>query len=330
MVTIIIPAHNQLDYCRQCLISVQMNTPQPYKLVLVDNGSTDGVGEYFEQVPDAVVVHAGKNLGFAGGVNLGLEHAEGHVLLLNSDTLVPADWLPRLESVFTREEDIGLVGPMSNQVSGIQHIEGLWFDSLDEISAYAGKRAAAHPGELIDVPRLVGFCLLIRDEVLAKVGGLDERFGIGNFEDDDYCRRTVLAGYRLCVAADAFVFHYGSRTFHAMGIVDDSWRALIHDNQQRYQQKWQDASLLREDAAARAALLNEKAKTAYASGDLARAVKLYRQAIQAQPGDPVAYNDLGVVLYTLGEPEKARAYFEHALRLAPDFEDAEENRVRTL
>ena len=90
MISIIIPAFNQLDYCRQCILSVQLHTPPPYKLILVDNGSTDGVAEYFDEVPGAHVIHARKNLGFAGGVNLGMAAAEGPVLLLNRDTLVEA------------------------------------------------------------------------------------------------------------------------------------------------------------------------------------------------------------------------------------------------
>ena len=69
-ITIIVPAFNQLACCRQCVESVCRHTAgRPYRLILVDNGSTDGVGEYFESVPGAVVVHSETNLGFAAGVN---------------------------------------------------------------------------------------------------------------------------------------------------------------------------------------------------------------------------------------------------------------------
>ena len=66
---------------------------------------------------------------------------------------------------------------------------------------------------VIDVNRLVGFCLLIKREVIDAIGLLDERFGIGCFEDDDYCLRAIAAGYRAVIAGDAFVHHYGGRTF---------------------------------------------------------------------------------------------------------------------
>ena len=129
-ISIIIPAFNQLEYCRQCVQSILIHTQRPCRLILVDNGSTDGVSEYFDSVPGAMAVHAGRNLGFAGGVNLGLQHAEGHVLLLNSDTIVPRRWLERLEAALLCAEDIGIVGPRSNCVSGIQQIDGLELGSV--------------------------------------------------------------------------------------------------------------------------------------------------------------------------------------------------------
>ena len=58
-----------------------------------------------------------------------------------------------------------------------------------------------------------GFCLLIRRAVIEAIGLLDEQFGIGCFEDDDYCLRAIQAGYRAVIAADAFVHHFGGRTF---------------------------------------------------------------------------------------------------------------------
>ena len=76
---------------------------------------------------------------------------------------------------------------------------------------------------MVDVNRLVGFCLLIRREVIEAIGLLDEQFGVGCFEDDDYCLRAIQAGYRAVIAGDAFVHHFGGRTFVGSGV--DSRRA---------------------------------------------------------------------------------------------------------
>lgn len=98
-VTIIIPAHNQAAYSRQCLTAVRRHTAAPHKLVLVDSGSTDGVEDFFDSVPSAEIIHLNKNRGFAPAVNAALEHAEGHVLFLHTDTIVPPGWLDRLLAV---------------------------------------------------------------------------------------------------------------------------------------------------------------------------------------------------------------------------------------
>jgi len=70
-VSIIIQAFNQLAYCRECVEPILSHTEWPYKLILVDNGSTDGVGEFSDSIPNATVVHTGTNLGFPAGVALG-------------------------------------------------------------------------------------------------------------------------------------------------------------------------------------------------------------------------------------------------------------------
>jgi tetratricopeptide (TPR) repeat protein len=324
-VSIIIPAYNQLDYCRQCIQSILMNTDRPYRLVLVDNGSTDGVGEFFDSISGATVIHTGRNLGFAGGVNRGLEEAEGHVLLLNSDTLVPRGWLGRLENALESAADIGIVGPRSNCVSGSQQIDGLEFTSLDEINAFAGELAAKHPGQLRDVARLVGFCMLIRDEAIQKIGLFDEAYGVGNFEDDDYCLRALRAGYRLCVAEDAFVFHYGSRTFLGMGMTGDAWDGLFKRNEQLFAEKWAVSPEERSDAIQASRQHNRRAREAAETGDWAGALRCFKQAIETAPHDDQNYSDLGVVLWRMGDTDRARGYFQRALRLNPDNECAREN-----
>src|SRR5262249_12280783 len=81
----------------------------------------------------------------------------------------------------------------------------------------------------------IGFCLLIRRAVLDQIGLLDERFGIGCFEDDDFCLRAVRAGWKAVVARDAFVHHYGNRTFQGNGI---DLASVMAANHKRFLQKW--------------------------------------------------------------------------------------------
>lgn len=318
MYSIVIPAFNQLDYCRQCVQSIQLAAQGPHRLILVDNGSTDGVGEYFDSVPGAVVVHTGANLGFAGGTNAGLTHAEGHVVLLNSDTIIPAGGLDRLVGALDRDPQIGLLGPRTNCASGPQQIEGLNFSSLDDINQYAATLAHEHAGRIRDVARLVGFSMVIRDTAFASLGPLDESFGIGNFEDDDYCLRALRAGHRLCIAEDCFIFHYGSRTFVGMGMVESSWKELIHRNEQIFAEKWRDLRPEERDDAFRAASqCNREAAAATARRDYKRAIELLLEGIKFAPGWAANHADLGEVLLALGETARARTQFERALTLDP-------------
>jgi len=325
LISIIIPAFNQLHYCRQCVHTVLANTRPPYRIILVDNGSTDGVGPFFDSIPGAEVVHTGQNLGFASGVNAGLTRAEGHILLLNSDTLVPETWLETLEQPLYEDPRIGLIGPMSNCVSGRQQIDGLTFTTMDEINTYAHQLAQEKAGRRTETPRLVGFCLLIREQTWRELGPFDEAYGIGNFEDDDYCIRALRANYRLCIAQDAFVFHYGSRTFLGMGLTDDKWDTLLAENATRFQDKWRVRPEERIDAALQSRRLNDEARLAVQQGDSIKAVHLLKQAIETFPLLEVNFNDLGVILWQMGDQKRALSYFERAITLNPDFEDAKAN-----
>ena len=326
-VSIIIPAFNELAYCRQCIQSVLMHTEEPYRLILVDNGSTDGVSEFFDEVPHATVVHNETNLGFAGGVNAGMRIAEGHVLLLNSDTIVPEGWLGRLKSALLHADDVGIVGPMSNEVSGIQLIPGLDLHDMEAINQLAHRLAKEKKGVYQDVERLVGFCMLIRREAVEAVGLFDESFGLGNFEDDDYGLRVRRAGFRLCMAEDAFVFHYGGRTFRGMGMIDEAWRDLMDRNQARFRDKWTGVAELRPEALKESNANNQAARAALEAGRIKEAVRLFTRAIQAAPEYEVNYNDLGAVLWSMGEHARAYDYFMHALQRRPSYAEARGNLI---
>lgn len=242
LASLIVLCHNELVYTRQCLESVLRHTRPPYELVLVDNGSSDGTPAYLDELrrrpgPErVVVVRNAENKGFPAGCNQGLAEAWGDsVVFLNNDTVVAAGWLDGLIR-WTRSggAKVGLVGAVSNYVAAPQQVDIDYTDPAG-IDLFAARRRQAFAGQALEFPRLSGFCLLATREALRAVGGFDERFGIGFFDDDDLCLRVRQAGYRLLVALDVFVHHYGSRTFRALGI--DTERQL-HENFERFQQKW--------------------------------------------------------------------------------------------
>ncbi len=240
VVSIIILALNQLEHTRACLASLAAHTPAPHEVIVVDNGSTDGTKEFLEawQAGQAnhLVIRNRENAGFAAGNNQGLALAKGEVIiLLNNDTIVTEGWSHRMLGVLSRHPDTGIVGPMSNFVSGPQLVRQVDYTDTAGLPAFAARLTAEHQGQSLEIARAVGFCLAVRRQVIEAIGGLDDRFGLGNFEDDDFCLRARLAGFRIRVAQDAFVHHTGSQTFKGANI---NYRDAMRGNWALFKAKW--------------------------------------------------------------------------------------------
>jgi GT2 family glycosyltransferase/tetratricopeptide (TPR) repeat protein/2-polyprenyl-3-methyl-5-hydroxy-6-metoxy-1,4-benzoquinol methylase len=235
LTSIVIPTHDQLEYTRLCLDSVRRLTDEPIELIVVDNASTDGTAEYLGGLPDVRLIRNDANRGFPAASNQGIAAARGRqVLLLNNDTVATTGWLSRLLRALHRDPKVGLVGPCSNRVSGPQQVE-VDYEDLGDLDGFAWDRGKARDGEWAGTDRLVGFCLLIRRDVVDAIGMLDERFGVGCFEDDDYCLRAIRAGFRAVIARDAFVHHFGGRTFLGIGV---DFAAVMRENGRRFRAKW--------------------------------------------------------------------------------------------
>lgn len=242
LASILVLCCNQIEYSRQCLDSVRRQTRPPYELIIVNNGSTDGTAALLDGVrqwtgPARVeVITNEKNVGYPAGCNQALARARGrYVVFLNNDTVVTAGWLDRLIACSLYDwPQVGMVGAVTNYSRPPQQIAVDYAD-LGGLEGFAARRRRAFSGQALAVERLTGFCLLARREVLEQIGGYDEQFGLGFFDDDDLSVRALKAGFRLLVALDVFVHHFGSRTFAGLGI--DCARQLT-DNLERFRAKW--------------------------------------------------------------------------------------------
>lgn len=247
LTSIVLVTHNELEYTRMCVDSLRRRTDEPYELIVVDNGSTDGTVAWLRNQPDVRLLENAQNRGFPAAVNQGLEIAQGEqILLLNNDTLLTTGWLRRLLAALKSDPQLGLVGPVSNRVAGYQQID-VGYRQLESLDGFAWEWGKRHHRDLQHVDRLIGFCLLFRRQVWEQIGGLDERFGIGCYEDDDYCRRAIAAGWRVAVARDAFVHHFGSRTFHGSGA---DLGKILKENGRKFDEKWNGRSTNPSDARA--------------------------------------------------------------------------------
>lgn len=242
LVSIIMLTWNGLDYTKQCLDSLKTNTVHPYELIMVDNASTDGTIEYLnnleKQFPDNKVklILNKSNNGFGPANNQGIEIAKGDIILfLNNDVVLTKGWLKNLICHFDEECTIGAVGPMTNSCRGDQLVSPKPYKALDEMGKYAQKRARDYAKQFQTYDRLVGFCLAVTRTALKETGGFDERFEIGNYEDEDLCLRIAQKGYKLGIALDVFIHHWGSITFKTNDI---DYQGLKKDNQERFIKKW--------------------------------------------------------------------------------------------
>ena len=210
--SIVIPVFNGLRYTQECVKAIRQNTQIPYDIILIDNGSTDGTAAWAEQACIPTIRNE-ENKGFGYACNQGMMASHSaFVVLLNNDVIVSQGWAEHMVAHLKADAGIGLIGPCTNYAGSKQQIEVHYTDK-DAFTQFSDELYQQQQGKRETVDHLVGLCLMMPRRVVMDIGLFDERFGLGNYEDNDYAVRTRMAGYTLAIARDIFVHHYGSRTF---------------------------------------------------------------------------------------------------------------------
>ena len=157
--------------------------------------------------------------------------------MLNNDVVVTPGWLQLLLACAELDDRTGIVGPRTNRIAGPQRVADVTYntDNLEGLDQFAAEFANQYKNQQQHQWRIVGFCMLIKRQVIEKIGGLDSRYGLGNFEDDDYCIRAKLAGFHARIAKDCFVHHFGGQTFSGEQI---DYQASLQKNWEIFKQKW--------------------------------------------------------------------------------------------
>ncbi|MBU4312026.1 MAG: glycosyltransferase [Candidatus Omnitrophica bacterium] len=224
---IVIPVWNLKDYTQQCVESIIKNTEYPYRLIIIDNGSEKETKEYLEglkkdhRLPGYILIRNEKNLGFPKATNQGMQASDAeYVCLHNNDTIVMKGWLSEMIKVAELSQDIGIVNPASNNLGHRKP----WYMSLEK---YAEKLRRLYSGQYIKMANAIGFCYLIKREVINNIGILAEDYGLGNFEDTEYCIRAARNGYKSVLAMGGYVWHAESTSFNLI----DNYEEMFKKNQ---------------------------------------------------------------------------------------------------
>ena len=241
--SILLVTYNNLALTRLCLASLQRAAGAlPFEIIVVDNASADGTPTWLREtdarglLPLTVVANA-HNAGFAAANNQAARRARGDVLVfLNNDCVVVPGWLETLVAHLDREPSLGLVGPVTNSGGNGEAQLGTRYAGIDGMHAFAAAYTGAHAGVVEDVPMLALFCAAMPKERFAAVGGLDERYGRGLFEDDDLALAVRRHGWRVALARDVFVHHYGGAAFSRLP--PGAYLRLWWQNRRTYERKW--------------------------------------------------------------------------------------------
>ncbi len=225
--SIIMPCYNTVEYTIQAIQSIMKNTDD-YELIVINDGCTDETSGYLQGVSDVArkkgidfkVLYNDESVGFTVACNQGAVHAEGDFLVfVNNDIVTTPFWAARMGACLEQVADrlpigkFGITGPVSNYAGGNQLVQDFpqqfkiqdldafsdqWYQSNFQAWAYHGF--------------ISGFCMMITRDCWFTVGGFDERFTPGGFEDNDICVRAYESGYKSVICGDVFVYHYGTRS----------------------------------------------------------------------------------------------------------------------
>lgn len=219
--TIVIPIYNAVEEVASLLKRLPSTLPNDQSVILVNDGSTDPrirdeIASFAQTWPHTHVIHLEQNKGFVHAVNTAVSHLPPghHAILLNSDTVPPKDWVPRLLAPFAFDDDIATVTPLSNaaEVLSVPTADIADPPTVDLIETMDAVAKRLRPRQ-IELPTGIGFCMALNRRFLDLVGPFDSTFGKGYGEEVDWCQKASALGGRHAVASNLVVGHHGAASF---------------------------------------------------------------------------------------------------------------------
>jgi len=236
LTSIVVVSYNALEKTRKCVEALRRAADPrfPTEFLFVDNGSTDGSAEWLSEQSDIELIRNADNVGAPLARNQALARAKGAwIVVMDNDAIVTRGWLERLRFHAEVDATSGCVGPVSDRAAHGQQIAYDGKSDLDSLTEFGDTHFAAHARKHRRQNVLTSFLLLMRREVVDKIGGFDGRFSPWGFEDDDFTLRSTLAGFHNRCALDVFVRHE-----HYGGAKAARHNQLLEQNWRQFAEKW--------------------------------------------------------------------------------------------
>ena len=224
---------NKIDVTKNFVKSLLVNTSLPIRVIFVDNASHDGTRDYLRSLKESENCHFEiilneNNLGFIKGVNQGLAKAQApFICIANNDLTFTPGWLEEIIALFHKRPEVGLLNPNSNNLGVAPSAQQPLEDFAFVLKKYSG--------EFIELTDCIGFCMVLKTEVLEKVGFLSEEFLPMFFEDTDYSRRVSQAGWRVGMARASYVWHQEHSSILQLG---DERQKIFDKSKEAFLKKW--------------------------------------------------------------------------------------------
>ena len=211
-VSLIILNFKVKDLALKCLESVKKSNYSELGIILVDNGSNDGIEEDIKELKGVDFIQTGKNLGYSGGNNIGIKRAlksgADYIFILNPDTTIEKDCIKNLVDGIEKYK-AEITGPKIyfEGTKKIWYAGGI-FDKENVIGKHRGVDEV--DSGKYDSPEetdfVTGASLFVKREVFEKIGLFDEKYFL-YYEDADFCERAKRAGFNVVYIPDAVVYH---------------------------------------------------------------------------------------------------------------------------
>ena len=232
LVSIVVQAYNQLEktkYCLECILKYTVDVD--YELILVDNGSTDGVLDFFKTVDyqKKIILHFTKNLGASYPFEIIRKVYKGkYLVMIATDTYVTKNWLSNLVRCLESEQMIGMVTPMCSNTSNLQAPSDFNYGSMEEMQEKAAEFNVPDSSKWQERMRLITIASVYRREIFDEVGSFDYGYE-HNFLDDDISFRIRRAGYKIILCGDTFVCHDHEYVVNSQREMEKFQQALEED-----------------------------------------------------------------------------------------------------